>query len=350
MTELSKRIDSFSELGKILSSFIENPIDSKHNTVLSDAILKTSFENPWFTIEQYRYAISNISKWLNAENLSKWLEPYSISNNKEKTVAIIMAGNIPLVGFHDFLSVLISGNKVLAKLSHNDKNVLPIIANILKEINSDFNNKIEFTEERLNDFDAIIATGSNNSAKYFEFYFDKYPNIIRKSRNSIAVLTGDETENELKLLGLDLFDFFGLGCRNVSKIYIPENYKIENLFDLLKPWITLIDNNKYFNNYTYHKAIFLMNSNLFFDTEYALFIENKAIATPVSVYNFERYHSLENVKVDLETNAETIQCVVGLENKLFKTIPFGKSQSPMLGDYADNVDTMEFLKKLIINY
>ncbi|MEI7595095.1 MAG: acyl-CoA reductase [Bacteroidota bacterium] len=346
MTQLSKRINSFAELGNILSSLNnkeQNSEYSKFHDLLNEAIRKTCYENPWFFEDSYNYGIKNIAKWLNKEQLSKWLNPYQIEETNKKTVAVIMAGNIPLVGFHDFLCILITGNTILTKLSHNDKYVLPAIAKIITELNNDFENKILFAEEKLENFEAIIATGSNNSAQYFEYYFKKYPNIIRKSRNSVAVLTGKETENELILLGSDLFDFFGMGCRNVSKIYIPQNYKIETFFDLLTPWKHLIDNNKYYNNYTYHKAIFLLNSDVFFDLEYALFIESASFSSPVAVYNFERYETLEKVQSNLTTNAEAIQCVVGLENQLFKTVPFGKSQAPELWDYADNVDTVKFI-------
>ena len=260
-----------------------------------------------------------------------------------------MAGNIPLVGFHDFLSVLITGNNVLAKLSHNDKNVLPVISQFLKEIDSNFNNKISFTDEKLENFDAIIATGSNNSAKYFDYYFRKYPNIIRKNRSSVAYISGEEKDEDLILLGNDLFDYYGLGCRNVSKIFIPDNYKIENFFDLLRPWKMLIDKSKYYNNYTYHKAIFLLNSDKFFDTEFALFIERSSIQSPLAVYNYERYKSLDDVKRYLDQFSESIQCVVGAKNNLFTTIPFGKSQKPELWDYADGVDTIIFLLSITQN-
>jgi len=270
---------------------------------------------------------------------------YTIPDTKPKTIAIIMAGNIPLVGFHDFLSVLLTGNKVLAKLSSNDKQLLPFLAEYLISVEPEFKNLIEFTEGRLTSFDAVIATGSNNTARYFDYYFSKYPNIIRKNRNSVAVLTGDETKEEMELLADDIFRYFGLGCRNVSKIYFPEKYDFDKFFNGMFSWKHVINNHKYINNYDYNKAVYLMSDIKLLDNEYLLLKQDTGYSSPISVTFYETYANLEDVKNKLEAEADKIQAIVsntGIDNE----IAFGKAQNPELWDYADGVDTVDFLLKL----
>ncbi|MCB0464207.1 MAG: acyl-CoA reductase [Aequorivita sp.] len=332
--QLNQRINAFVKLGKFLSE-----IEAEN------VLKKAQAENGWFTQENIKFALKSWAEALTSDNLQHWVSNYKIDGTTPKTIAIVMAGNIPLVGFHDFLSVLITRNKVLAKLSSNDKTLLPFLASHLIDIEPEFKNYIEFTEGKLENFDAVIATGSNNTARYFEYYFGKYPNIIRKNRNSIAVLTGNETEIDLKLLADDIFTYFGLGCRNVSKLYVPENYDFESFFKAMFNWKEIIQNHKYINNYDYNKAVYLMDSFPLLDNEFMLLKEDKGFSSPISVVFYEKYDSLEALKEELKVQSENIQCLVskaGLTNE----IAFGKAQNPKLWDYADGVDTIDFLLKL----
>src|SRR5690606_1562163 len=320
--QLNQRISAFAELGKFLSK-IENETEIEITTAFEKMLQKAEAENGWFTDENIKFALNSWSEALSEENLQKWISNYKIDETKPKTIAIVMAGNIPLVGFHDFLSVLITGNKVLAKLSSNDKTLLPFLSEKLIEIEPEFKNYIEFTEDKLENFDAVIATGSNNTSKYFEYYFGKYPNIIRKNRNSVAVLSGNETEEELTQLADDIFQYFGLGCRNVSKLYVPENYNFEKFFKAMFSWKEIIHNHKYINNYDYNKAVYLMDSFPLLDNEFMLLKEDKGFSSPISVVFYEEYSSFENLSNELKEQAENIQCIVskaGIKNE----IPFGK--------------------------
>jgi hypothetical protein len=249
-----------------------------------------------------------------------------------------MAGNIPLVGFHDFLSVLISGNKVLIKQSSNDNRFLPLIAKYLEHVEPQFKGLIQFTEERLSDFDATIATGSNNTARYFEAYFGKYPNIIRKNRNSIAVLTGNETHEELNQLGEDIFRYFGLGCRSVSKLFVPENYDFDNLFKAIYDYKDLINYIKYRNNYDYNKAVYLMSEFKLLDNGFLMLKEDPSYASPIATLFYEDYEDLDSLKEKLQNDREHIQCIVS--NVIDNAVQFGKTQHPLLTDYADCVDRL----------
>ncbi len=338
--QLNQRINAFANLGEFL-----HKIGAQTEVEVENILGKTQAENGWFTQENIKFALNSWSKALTKENLQQWVSKYKIEETNPKTVAIIMAGNVPLVGFHDFLSVLITGNKVLAKLSSNDQTLLPFLAKYLISIKPEFKKYIEFTEGKLENFDAVIATGSNNTVRYFDYYFGKYPNIIRKNRNSIAVLTGSETIEELQKLADDIFIYFGLGCRNVSKFYIPENYDFEPIFKAMFSWKEIIHNHKYINNYDYNKAVYLMDSFPLLDNEFMLLKEDKGFSSPISVVFYEKYSSLENLKNELENQTENIQCMVstaGLPNE----IPFGQAQNPALWDYADGVDTVDFLLKL----
>jgi hypothetical protein len=291
-------------------------------------------------------AIKAWGNLLNYENLTKWLTPYQRSVQTEpKIVAIIIAGNIPLVGFHDLLCVLISGNKALIKLSSDDSELMKWTIEQLIAIEPEFKDLIAFAEERqLKNFDAVIATGSNNTNRYFEYYFKDKPNLLRRTRNSLAIINGNETELELDSLADDVFFYFGLGCRNVSKLLLPRGYNLEPLFLAFEKYKDIINHNKYANNYTYHKAIFLMNLTPHLDNGFLILKQDDGLASPLSVLLFSFYDNEEEVKAYLETNKEIIQCGVGTADYL---VDFGKSQQPELWDYADGIDTMEFLKNLV---
>jgi len=333
--KLKERISAFATLGKELRGFN----DSK----LSDIIDGQHLKNAWFTPENVRFALSSIAENLTEESIEKWLSKYpEISNaNEPKTIGIIMAGNIPLVGFHDFLCSLITGNRILAKTSSKDSDLIVHIAKMLCEINNGFDKLINFTQSSFSGFDAVIATGSNNTSRYFEYYFGKYPNIIRKNRNSIAVIDGNESKHELKELGSDVFSYFGLGCRNVSKIYMPIGYKLNNFIDNWNSYANVINNNKYANNYDFYKAVFLVNKDKFTDAGYLLLKEENALSSPVSVLYYEYYDSNTELETNIEKLKNNIQCIVSKND-----IPFGKSQNPQLWDYSDRIDTIDFLLKI----
>ena len=333
---LQQRINALSLLGEKLNS----------DKLPSSVFRKAEANNRWFVKESIDFSLNEISNMLKKENLENWISLYPQINNyvTQKTVGVIMAGNIPLVGFHDFLSVLITGHKIIVKLSSKDNILLKEITNILIDIEPQFKNRISFTEVTLKKFDAIIATGSDNSSKYFEYYFGKYPNIIRKNRTSVAILKGDETEQDFKNLGKDIFTYYGLGCRNVSKLFVPDDYDFVPFLDALSEFEYVYINNKYANNRDYNSSVLLLNKVKHYDNNFLILTENIGYSAPISVVYFETYSNIDTVYKRLEINAEKIQCVVS--NISDKFINFGEAQSPNLDDYADNIDTLEFLLKL----
>lgn len=336
---LKTRIESFSRLGEILRNSISG---NGGDPAIEKIIEKQEHLNPWFTSENVRMAIAAIANELTEENLTKWTAAYPLlhKDTKPLNVAVIMAGNIPLVGFHDFLCVLISGNNIIAKTSSKDQDLIVYISNLLCSINPQFRNMIRFTEGILSDFNAVIATGSDNSSRYFEYYFGKYPNIIRKNRNSISIIEGDESDEELESLGIDVFSYFGLGCRNVSKLYIPSQYDLKKITDKWSHYSYLARHSKYSNNYDFNKAVYLVNRESFLDTGYLLLKEDSRISSPVSVLYYEYYESIDAVKQLSDLLKEKIQCITGRNY-----IPFGKAQCPHLWDYADGIDVLDFLLK-----
>ncbi|MEO1486533.1 MAG: acyl-CoA reductase [Bacteroidota bacterium] len=345
MTVQAHTIEAFVKLGQSFSDFVKHPENPEHQE-LNHVVLLAERKNSWFTQEQLHRALKEWSKVLTPDALSKWLEPYGFNEVKTpRTIAIVMAGNIPLVGFHDFLCVLLSGNKVLAKLSSNDNVLFPYLAKNLIQSYSALADRIEFTEERLNQFDAVIATGSNNTSRYFEHYFGKYPNIIRKNRNSVAVLSGNETTEELTALGEDIFRYFGLGCRNVSKLFVPEGYDFDVFFKAMFGYQDIIHHHKYANNYDYNKAVYLMSNISLLDNGFMLLKQDASHASPISVLFYEYYSNQEALSNLLQENEDAIQCVVS-NSQFPNTISFGQTQKPALTDYADAVDTLAFLKAL----
>ena len=338
--DLASRILAFSQLGDMLRK-----LSAKENNIAS-LVETAKARNGWFTEENIRYALKHWGKLLTKENLEQWTAPYGFEDSPtSKKVAIVMAGNIPLVGFHDFISVLISGHHAVIKLSSNDTVLLPFISEKLIEINPSFKECITFSEEKLPHFDAVIATGSNNTARYFEYYFGKHPNIIRKNRNGVAVLTGTESKEDLHALANDIFLYFGLGCRNVSKLYLPASYDFDPFFNAMFTWKQVIDHHKYMNNYDYNKAVYLMSDIPLLDNEFMLLKEDPDFASPISVVHYEYYDSIETLEQELKNQQQEIQCIVGhLEGH--DSIPFGESQLPQLNQYADGIDTLKFLQAL----
>ncbi|CAM2985129.1 acyl-CoA reductase [Chryseobacterium flavum] len=302
---------------------------------------KSEIENPWFTIDNQKFALQQWCDLLTEENIRNWIKNYSISK-VSKRVGLILAGNIPLVGFHDVVSVVLSNHIPVIKLSSKDKYMIPFLLKKWNEF-SDGAVLFEFVE-KLENFDAVIATGSNNTARYLEYYFKDHLNIIRKNRTSIAVLKGDETDEELQLLAKDIFQYFGLGCRNVTRLFIPHDFVIDRLFENFLDFKDIINHNKYANNYDYNRAVYLLNQEKFWDNNFVMLKEDEKLFSPLSVINFSRYNTLEDVKRFISDHEEDIQCVVGKEELELNSVLFGEAQNPGLDTYADNVDTMKFLE------
>ena len=333
---LEQRINAFSKLGKHISNLNEDD--------LTQLATEAAHENPWFTSSSVRKAIQGITNYLDHDKLSKWLTPYPVDNLVPKTIALVMAGNIPLVGFHDLLCVLISGHNALVRLSSKDSRLNRYMIDRLIEVEPIFKNRITIQPETLKGFDAVIATGSDNSSRHFEYYFRNVPNIIRRNRTSCAILTGAETQDDFKNLGYDVFDYFGLGCRNVSKLFVPEGYDFKNLLDNWHHFEKIIDHHKYANNYDYQKSILLVDQQPFLDTGFVLLRENEKLVSPISVVYYQTYRDTDSLKLILQSHKSKLQCVVGKNEPA--TVSFGKAQMPEVWDYADGVDTMAFLSNL----
>ena len=330
---LQHRIDLLDQLGQYILSDTENWLAAKE---------KASYENGWFTEEFVASATQNIAnEFLQKESLESWAKKYPIEthNKNPKKIGIVMAGNIPLVGFHDFLSVFISGNIAVMKTSSKDNVLIKHLVEKIIEWDADAANYLLFAE-MLKDSDAYIATGSNNSSRYFEYYFAKYPHIIRKNRTSIAILTGNEIKEALEKLADDVYYYFGLGCRNVTKIYVPVEYDFVPLIEAFNKYQYLADHHKYKNNYDYNLALHMLNKVYYMTNGSILLIENKNLFSPISQLNYEFYTAAEEVVNSLNDNPE-LQCITGNNH-----ISFGAAQCPSVNDYADGVDTMSFLTSL----
>jgi hypothetical protein len=351
--DLQRRINAFSKLGTFLGQFSTNGI-KKNNAIEANELFFDGFKhqiklanehNGWFTKSNVLFSTESWAKALTETNINKWLNTYEINTITPKTIAIIMAGNIPLVGFHDFLSVLISGHNVLVKQSSNDKHLLPFLAKYLEVIEPEFKGKITLTQDKLENFDAVIATGSDNTARYFEYYFKDKPSIIRKNRNSAAILTGNETKEELEALSDDIFRYYGLGCRNVSKIFVPKHYNFDAFFNAIYKWHPVIHEAKYANNYDYNKAVYLMSEFDMLENGFLMIKEDQNYASPIATLFYEFYDSKDHLSQKIIEDTDKIQCIVS-KGFTKNEVNFGETQKPELWDYADNVDTVEFLLKI----
>jgi len=353
LISLQQRINAFSKLGDFLGQFSEDGITPKEDIPYNDLFfdgfkhqIKIAGENNgWFTEENILFSIYKWSNLLTNNYINNWLLKYKLNNNQSKKVAIIMAGNIPLVGFHDFISVLLSGHEVVVKQSSNDRHLLPFLTKYLEHVEPSFRGKIVFTEDKLEDFDAVIATGSNNTARYFQYYFKGKPSIIRKNRNSVAILSGEESLDDLKGLSEDIFRYFGLGCRNVSKLFVPKGYDFDNFFKAIYDWHPIINIAKYANNYDYNKAVYLMSEFNMLENGFLMLKEDTGYASPIATVFYEFYEDREQLNKTLHQDSEDIQCIVA---KGFSEdeVQFGQTQNPALDDYADNLDTIEFLLRI----
>lgn len=328
---LQERIALLEQLGKYILS---------NNETWQDIKARASLENAWFTPDFIEISTLNIAQqFLDKSLLEAWVKKYDFhqENIAPKNVGVVMAGNIPLVGFHDFLCVFVSGHNITIKPSSKDEVLIKHLVELLYQWNDATKTTIQFAEQ-LKGCDAYIATGSNNSSRYFDYYFGKYPNIIRKNRTSVAILDGTETKEELELLADDIQLYFGLGCRNVTKLFVPEGYDFIPLLEALKKYDHYFEFHKYKHNYDYHLALLMMSNKLYMTNGSIILTENEALFSPISQVNYSFYNSVENV-LELLKNNNDVQCVVGKYG-----LPFGKAQQPSLTDYADGVDTMEFLK------
>lgn len=328
------RIETFSKLGDWMLNL---------NPEIQWAIESIQNKNPWYTKENILKQFNALGQNLNSQKLEAWTANYEATESSKK-VGLVLAGNIPLVGFHDILSTLIMGFTAQIKVSSDDAGLTTLVLNHLIRIDPRFQDKIQHVD-KLSDFDLVIATGSNNTARYFEYYFGKKPHIIRKNRNSIAVLTGNESKEQLSQLGDDIFDYFGLGCRSVSKIFIPQGYDISPFFESIEHYKWVGDHYKYNNNYDYNKSIYLVNRDKHYDNGFLLLKQDENIASPLAVVFYQEYTALHEVEDYINSRKDSVQCVTSIvplqiDSPLFD---LGQSQCPALDDYADGVDTLQFL-------
>jgi hypothetical protein len=335
---IEERIDAFVALGKHISNLSEENFKFLSNQVENN--------NNWFTAEQTKNSLEALTVFLEKEKLTQWISPYQLPKVPEpKSIGILMAGNIPAVGFHDLMCVLISGHHACVKLSSSDQILIKWLTEILISLEPRFESFVTF-EEMLKKKDAYIATGSDNSARYFEYYFGKYPHIIRKNRISIGVLDGSENANDFTCLAKDIFQYYGLGCRNVSKIFVPNRQILISFLDSIEDFKEVGNNHKYFHNYEYNKSILLVNNEEHLDNGFLILQESSGLVSPISVLYFQIYDSISDLEEIIGGVREKIQCVVSRNGWFPGSIKFGEAQCPALDDYADGIDTIAFLKNL----
>ena len=343
---LKERIKSFHDLGILFQeNFSNKKIKTfpKWDLILNQKLEQANLYNSWFTPSNLKLSLKNWGNILKKKILENWLSNYKFKTRNDKTIAIIMAGNIPIVGIHDLVCSMLLNFKCLIKLSSDDKILIPFIVDFLEFRNPNFKSRITFESHKLKNFDAVIATGSDNSHKYFEFYFSKYPNILRKTRHSVAVLDGNETDQDLSLLSNDIFNYFGLGCRSVSKVFIPEAYNLDLIFNACYKHKNVINHDKYANNFDYNKAVYLMSQEKFVENGFIILKEDSKLGSPVGCLYYQYYNDIKDVYKIIEEDREKIQCVV-INDK--NNVAFGSTQCPKLDDYADNIDTLDFLLKI----
>ena len=332
-----QNINNLVRLGELLSKTEQ----------FNDIFEKAEQQNSWFTRANVIFAFKSWSEALSENNVQRWLSQYQLpQTTSSKKILIIMAGNLPLVGLHDLLCVLVTGHKAIVKLSSNDCVLLPYLITQMKTFAPEWTEAVTFTNDKITEYDAVIATGSDNTARYFEYYFGKKPHIIRKNRHSVAVLTGKETPEELFALGKDIFLYYGLGCRSISKLFVPKGYDFNLLFQAIYPYKDIIQEQKYANNYDYNKAVYLMSLFQLLENGFLLLKEDELYGSPIATLFYEYYTDVASLKEKLTTDAEKIQCVVA-HNFTTEEVAFGETQTPQLWDYADGVDTLKFLLKLV---
>ncbi|CAG5079862.1 acyl-CoA reductase [Parvicella tangerina] len=343
------KINALVNLGKVMGALgkdiewegFDLGITEEEFNSLKRTVNQAKIYNGWFESSEVKRAFRAWGEVLNEENIKKWLGQYELIYTHSKRVAIIMAGNIPLVGLHDLVCVYLSGHQAKVKMSSDDDKLLPALIEVWSLFDDELSKSVQLAGPKIGEFDAVIATGSNNTARHFEQYFGGYPNIIRKNRTSVAVLSGSESDEELKSLADDIFAYFGLGCRNVTKLYLPKGFDLDKVFGGLFHWQDVVNNKKYGNNYDYHKAIFLLEGYDVLENGFVLMKEDEALSSPIGTLYYEFYEDESALRDQLKSKEHEIQCIVSQRD-----IPFGDAQRPCLWDYADGVDTMEFLKRL----
>ncbi len=352
-TNLAERKAALAQLGRVMALVGQDAPWPGHGCGLAEeeyvqldgTVRRAHLANGWFTEENVRHAFASWAQALEPTSIDNWLSAYpELEKPRQvaRTIGLVLAGNIPLVGLHDVLCVWLSGHVAKVKCSTQDPALIPALFNVLDKFLAGTSGQVQFLSEKLGAVDAVIATGSNNTARYFEHYFGHLPRIVRKSRVSVAVLDGSETPAELAALGEDIFRYFGLGCRNVSKLYVPQAFELDRFFEAIYPWNAIVNHNKYGNNYDYTRALWLLDGVKFLENGFMLLREEAALASPVSAVHYERYTERAAIVATIEAEAGSIQCVVGHGH-----LPFGSAQQPGLGDYADGVDSLRFLLDLV---
>jgi hypothetical protein len=339
LAKIHHQIDALHQLGRQIEAYPKE---------VELAVLRANWDNPWFTTEDINYALSVIAEqFLAKDQLEVLVNQYSgIAEDKApQKVGLVMAGNVPLVGFHDLLMVLLAGHHAIVKQSSKDERLLLAVLQFLEDIEPELANQVTIVD-RLTGFDAVIATGSNNTSRYFEYYFGQYPGIIRKNRNGVAVLTGHETQDDLRALGEDIFRYFGLGCRNVAKLYVPYGYDFQKFWDVMDEYREIIDHEKYKNNYDYNKAVLVMNEMPHMANDHLILMEHEQCASPMAMLHYEYYETQDELQAKLAQKTEQVQTIVSKEQLHESAIPFGTTQQPSLTDFPDDYDTLRFLLEL----
>ena len=338
---LTDRLQAFVKLG----DFIRDALDSG---LPSSLLHEAQLANPWFVEPEIKRALQGLSVWLNKDTLEAWVAHYAIPDEQPIpcTVAVVMAGNIPVVNFHDVLSVLVSGHKLLGKLSHQDPDLLPWLMDALLRIEPRMAKFVQLTRQPISDFQAVIATGSGNSGRYFSHYFKKYPHIIRGHRNAVGVLTGEETDAQIEAFGPDVFAYFGMGCRNISSFLLPESFPPERLAAAWHNFQDRIHHGKYLNNYEYRKAIYLVNGTPHLDNGFLLIVPSLSLSAPIATLHYQTYRDAPHLQEILRASSSKLQVVVGVDSFQDGCVSPGFAQQPTLMDYPDHVDVMEFLQSL----
>ena len=356
--KLETRINVLKSLGIRLQQVSQevNPDAGELTGEWSSFLAAVRSANPWFTRAAVHLSLKAWAEALTGAEIDRWASAYQLPAAPEspKKIGVINAGNIPFVGLHDLLAVYLSGHQYFGKNASDDPLLLPWIAGLMKEADPATSEVIAFADE-LTGMDAVIATGSDNSARYFEYYFGKQPHIIRKNRNGVAVLTGNETSSELNALGSDIFSYFGMGCRNVAKLYVPADYDFTRFFESMFVFQDAMGHHKYMNNFEYHQAVYLLKQLPFLQNNFMILIEDERIASPLAVVHYQRYADSSALVNSLKADAEKLPCVVtgseaaelpGLRESGLPLVTFGQTQFPSLTDYADGVDTVRFLTGL----
>lgn len=357
-TTLNDRLHALAKAGSELTQYI-NKQSNPASHAIDQAVQLARLKNPWFTLDNIIYALDQWASALTVDALRAWTSGYDFESIKVRNVAVITAGNLPLVGLHDILSVIITGHHAIIKNSSNDDVLTPMLLDLATQHLPELAQSYSYIKGKLSDYDAVIATGSDNTARYFEYYFGSKPHIIRKNRNSIAVLTGDETLDQMQALSYDVFRYFGLGCRSVSHLMVPRDYNFDLFFNGMYTQKDLIHNDKYLNNYDYNKAVYLMSNFELLDNEFLIMKqETSSYASPIASLGYRYYDQITDLAQQIVRDSDQLQCVVAhgsaasvINNSIAHlsapvVVDFGQTQCPKLTDYADGIDTVNFLLKL----